>query len=67
MRGGRLDGQFDFFHYSVNLVTAKSSSQKTECLMLSKEIYKEIFIRRVLQGDFILTFQETLFASWASR
>lgn len=63
MGGGQLAGQFDFFHYPVNLVTAKSSSQKTECLILCKEIYMEVFIHRVLQGDFILTFGETLVAN----
>lgn len=52
MRGGQLAGQFDFFRYSVNLVTAKSSSQKTECLILCKEIYREIFIHRVFANRF---------------
>lgn len=55
-----------FFHYSVNLVAAKSSAQKTECLMLCKEIYKKILIHRVLRGDFILTIGETL-VRWASK
>lgn len=67
MRGGQLARQFDFSRYPMNLAAAKSFSQKTECLMLCNEIYKEIFIHGVLQGDFILIFEETLVASKVSK
>lgn len=50
-----------------NELGSSKTSLRKECLILSNEIYKEIFIPRALQGDFILMFEETLLASEASE
>lgn len=51
----------------MNLAAAESFSEETECLILCNEIYKVIFIREVLQGDFILILEEASVASRASK
>lgn len=51
----------------MNLAAAESFSEETERLILYNEIYKVIFICEVLQGDFILIFEETFVASRASK
>lgn len=51
----------------MNLAAAESFSEETECLILCNEIYKVIFTHKVLQGDFILIFEETFVASTASK
>lgn len=50
-----------------NELGSSKISLRKECLILSNEIYEEIFIPRALQGDFILIFEETLVASRASE